>query len=283
VKNARKTLRGSNLPTVGNVMTPDPVSVTSETHATHVRSLFRNEGFRSIPVVSNNRLEGVITRGDMLNISSTKSNIDARGIMEHSSVIATPDMEIRDLARNLLDAGKVYAPVVESTDNMKLVGIITVADLLEDFLSKEIKPAKESIMDLFTPEVVTCDLHDLISHVWNRMDDSGFSGLPVLKKNKLVGIITRKDIIDSGNIRINRESGDIRRSATVEKVMKTPPLVVTPQTHTNKAAQMMLEFNVGRLPVVENPIYIKKEPQRAKESDLIGIVSREDILWSYIG
>jgi CBS domain-containing protein len=45
----------------------------------------------------------------------------------------------------------------------------------------------------------------------------------------------------------------------------------------------MLEFNVGRLPVVENPIYIKKEPQRAKESDLIGIVSREDILWSYIG
>jgi CBS domain-containing protein len=115
------------------------------------------------------------------------------------------------------------------------------------------------------------------------MDDNGFSGLPVLKKNKLVGIVTRKDIIDSGNIRINRESGDMRRSATVEKIMKTPPLVVTPLTPTSKTAQIMLEFNVGRLPVVENPIYIKKEPQRAKESDLIGIVSREDILWSYTG
>lgn len=271
------------MPTVGNVMTPDPISVSSETHATHVRSLFRDEGFRSIPVVSNNRLEGVITRGDMLNISSTKSNINARGIMEHPKVIATPDMEIRDLTQNLLDAGQVYAPVIESAENLKLAGIITVADLLEYFLSKGKKPVKDTIVELYTPEVVTCDQHDLISHVWNRMDDTGFSGLPVLKKNKLVGIITRKDIIDSGNIRINRESGDMRRSATVEKVMKTPPLVVTPQTPTTKATQMMLEFNVGRLPVVENPIYIKKEPQRAKESDLIGIVSREDILWSYIG
>jgi len=271
------------LPTVGHVMTPDPVSVSIETHATHVRSIFREEGFRSIPVVHDNRLEGVITRGDMLNISSTKSNIDARGIMEHPKVIATPDKEIRDLARNLLDAGQIYAPVVESADDMNLVGIITVADILENFLSKGADPVKETIGELFTPEVVTCDQHDLISHVWNRMDDAGFSGLPVMKKNKLVGIITRKDIIDSGNIRINRESGDIRRSAMVEKVMKTPPLVVTPQTPTSKTAQIMLEFNVGRLPVVENPIYIKKEPQRAKESDLIGIVSREDILWSYIG
>jgi CBS domain-containing protein len=110
-----------------------------------------------------------------------------------------------------------------------------------------------------------------------------FLASPYLKKNKLVGMITRKDIIDSGNIRINRESGDPRRSTMVEKVMKTPPLVVTLQTPTTKTAQIMLEFNVGRLPVVENPVYIKKEPQRAKESDLIGIVSREDILWSYIG
>jgi len=283
VKNARKILRGNNLPTVGNVMTHDPVTVSSEAHATHVRSLFRNEGFRSIPVISNNRLEGVITRGDMLSISSTKSNIDARGIMEHPQVIATPHMGIKDLARNLLVAGQVYAPVVESIENMKLVGIVTVADLLGYFVSKGIKPVKETIMDVYTPEVVTCDQHELISRVWNRMDDNGFSGLPVLKKNKLVGIVTRKDIIDSGNIRINRESGDMRRSATVEKIMKTPPLVVTPLTPTSKTAQIMLEFNVGRLPVVENPIYIKKEPQRAKESDLIGIVSREDILWSYTG
>lgn len=60
-------------------MTPDPVTVSADTHVTKVRSVFREHGFRTIPVVSGNRLEGIITRGDMLNISSTKSNIDARG------------------------------------------------------------------------------------------------------------------------------------------------------------------------------------------------------------
>lgn len=79
---------------VGQIMTPDPVTVSADTHVTKVRSVFREHGFRTIPVVSGNRLEGIITRGDMLNISSTKSNIDARGIMEQPLVITTPEMDI---------------------------------------------------------------------------------------------------------------------------------------------------------------------------------------------
>ncbi len=115
------------------------------------------------------------------------------------------------------------------------------------------------------------------------MDETGFSGLPVIKNKKLIGIITRKDIIDSGHVRIGRESGEIKRSIRVEKVMKTPPLVTTPQNSVTEVAQMMIEYDIGRLPVVENPVYVKKEPNRATKSDLIGIIAREDILWSYLG
>jgi CBS domain-containing protein len=68
----------------------------------------------------------------------------------------------------------------------------------------------------------------------------------------------------------------------VEKIMKTPPMVITPNSTTRKAAEVMLEYDIGRLPVVKNPVYVKNEPQRAKNADLIGIVSREDILWSYM-
>jgi len=69
----------------------------------------------------------------------------------------------------------------------------------------------------------------------------------------------------------------------VEKVMKTPPLVTTPQNSVTEVAHMMIEYDIGRLPVVENPVYVKKEPNRATKSDLIGIIAREDILWSYLG
>jgi len=64
--------------------------------------------------------------------------------------------------------------------------------------------------------------------------------------------------------------------------MMTPPVVVTQETTVKQAAELMMKNDIGRLPVVENPIYIKKEPNRAREADLIGIISREDILGTYL-
>ena len=64
--------------------------------------------------------------------------------------------------------------------------------------------------------------------------------------------------------------------------MRTPPVVAITSTSIREAAEILLEYNIGRLPIVKNPIYVKKEPRRAKQADLIGIVSREDILWSYL-
>jgi CBS domain-containing protein len=269
---------------VEQIMTPDPVTVSVDTHATKVRSIFREEGFRTIPVVSQNRLEGIITRGDMLNISSTKSNIDARGIMENPRVIATPDMKLTALALEIMKAGTVYAPVVESRDDMHLVGIVTVADILRKLLYEGAIPKKETLEYIITSGVVTCNHDDLISHVWKRMDETGFSGLPVMKKNKIIGIITRMDIIKSGHVRMTfeSESHETRGAVMVEKIMKTPPVVAIPSTFIREAAEILLEYDIGRLPVVKNPVYVKKEPRRAKEADLIGIVSREDILWSYL-
>lgn len=43
--------------TVGEIMTSNPVSVSVDTYATKVRSIFREGWFRSIPVVSGERLE----------------------------------------------------------------------------------------------------------------------------------------------------------------------------------------------------------------------------------
>jgi len=104
----------NNLSDVKEIMTTNPLTVSINTQATKVRSLFREDGYRSIPVVSNNHLEGIITRGDIMNISSTKSNIEARGIMEYPKIIATPDMPMLELGRKLLKADAVQAPVVES-------------------------------------------------------------------------------------------------------------------------------------------------------------------------
>ncbi|KAF5089192.1 CBS domain-containing protein [Methanobacterium aggregans] len=264
---------------VEDVMTSDPVTVSIEAYATQVRSIFKEGWFRSVPVVSGNHLEGMITRGGMMNVSSTKSNLEARGIMEQPRVVATPEMDITELSHNLIKSNTLQAPVVESTGSMELVGIITVGDLIKKFLYNGEDP-KGTIQDVIQRKVVTCNYDDPISAVWNKMLETGFSGLPVMKKGKIIGIMTRKDIIDSGHFMWSK-SGETR-SIRVERVMKTPPIVATLDTGIKEAAELIVEHDIGRIPIVENPVYIKKEPKRAKEADLVGIVSREDILCSYL-
>ncbi len=264
---------------VKDVMTSDPVTVSIDAHATKVRSIFREGWFRSVPVVSGNHLEGMITRGDMMSISATKSNVEAKGIMGKPLVVATPEMDITELSRDLIKSNTLQAPVVESEGSMQLVGIVTVGDLIKKFLYNGEAP-RGSISDVIQRKVVTCNHDDTISNVWNQMDETGFSGLPVMKKEKIIGIITRKDIIDSGHFMWGK-SGETR-SIRVERVMKTPPIVATLETGIKEAAEMIVEHDIGRIPIVENPVYVKKEPKRAKEADLVGIVSREDILCSYL-
>ena len=266
---------------VEDVMTPNPITVSVDTSATKVRSILRDESFRCVPVVSGKHLEGIITRGDMIKISATKSNIEARGIMEHPKVIAMPDMEIKEISKKLLNSNIVQAPVVKSEDDMNLVGIISVADILKNVLERKLKPFKQNIDEITIKNVVTCNYDDLLSKVYDKMDDTGFSGLPVIKKKKIIGMITRKDIINSGHARLSKEGGS-KKHPKVESIMRTPPIVITPDKSINEAAETMIKFDIGRIPVVDHPIYIKKEPQRAREADLIGIISREDVLGSYI-
>ena len=48
---------------VEEIMTSNPLTVTVDTHATKVRSILREDDFRALPVVHNQRLEGIITWG----------------------------------------------------------------------------------------------------------------------------------------------------------------------------------------------------------------------------
>jgi CBS domain-containing protein len=49
--------------------------------------------------------------------------------------------------------------------------------------------------------VITADAGDSIQHVYNLIVESGFCAFPVLKKKKLAGIISRRDLLRGGRTR----------------------------------------------------------------------------------
>ncbi len=256
---------------VEDVMSRNVVYVHEEDFATKARALLREYGFRSLPVVDDEKkLVGIVTRSDVLAITSTRSNIPVKGIMSSPTIFATPDEDVLEVAEKLIEANVGRAPVVKSKENMELVGIITMHDIIRVLLEKNIKPKKKYIEEIMTRDVVTCDASDRVNKVLDMMRDSGYSGLPVLKNGKLVGVITRKDIIKAGYARLEREDekGAKKKAPKVEALMSTPPITVSPSDEIRKAMEIIVERNIGRLPVVEN-------------GRLVGIVSRDDIVKAF--
>lgn len=258
---------------VAEVMTTGPLCVREEDYATKARSLFRKTGYRSLPVVDeDNRLVGIITRGDILNVTSTKSNIQVGGLMSSPIIYATPEEDIISVAKRLIKADVNRAPIVKSNSDMELVGILCLHDIMRELRRKGIKPRKKRVKEVMTENILTCSPADPITKVWAKIDDTGYSGIPVIKDGRPIGMITRKDIIKAGYARIEREGnkGRMKNPPIVEKLMRTPVISVSKECSVEEAVDLMLKFDIGRLAVVENGV-------------LVGIIDREDVIKAYIG
>lgn len=257
---------------VADAMSKRLVFVRAGERATKARSLFRKTGYRSLPVVdAERRLRGIITRGDMLSIASTKSNVSVEGIMSSPLLYLTPDEELFTAAKKMLRANVGRAVVVSSKTDRKLVGMLSSQDVLKAILEKGYEPRKKKLSEIMSEELTCCSPEDSISKVWATMERTGYSGIPVVKKNKLVGMVTRQDIISKGYARISSEDEKGRiRAAAVSRVMATPALSISKDAQVEDAINLLLRRNIGRLPVVDS------------NNRLVGIVDREDLLRQYI-
>jgi len=82
-------------------------------------------------------------------------------------------------------------PVVDENEN--LVGIITEKDVLTLLYNLDDKPGL--VRDFMTSEVVCFDQEDDLNDVIDALGTNPFRRVPILNDGRLVGIISRKDII----------------------------------------------------------------------------------------
>ncbi len=83
-------------------------------------------------------------------------------------------------------------PVVE--DDMTVVGIITEKDVLDLFHVLQYSENR-TVNSSMTQSVITFDVEDDLEDICQCLKDSYFRRVPVTSKGKLVGIISRKDLI----------------------------------------------------------------------------------------
>ncbi len=111
--------------------------------------------------------------------------------------------------------------------------------------------------DIMSTPVKTVSTDFTMEEAGRIMLRYGHTGMPVVQGNTMVGVISRRDV-DKANMH------DLGH-APVKGFMTTDILSISPDTPVGELQKIMVDNDIGRLPVVNN-------------NQLVGIVSRTDVL-----
>ena len=130
------------------------------------------------------------------------------------------------------------------------------------------------IKDVMTRNPVTVESETLVLDAQRIMKENNIRRLPVVDKGKLVGIITKHDLLEASPSPATSlsvfELNYLISKMKVKEIMKKNPLTITPDTPFEEALTLGQEKKIGSFPVVEN----EKLVGIATESDIIRFVTR---------
>ncbi len=118
-----------------------------------------------------------------------------KDLMQTSLVTLNPDMDIFQAISILLRHRISGAPVVD--EGMKLVGMLSEKDCLRIFVSGAFNQLPGAhVHDYMTKDPVTLSPDDDLFNVVSVFLSKPFRRLPVLEDGKLVGQVSRRDVLD---------------------------------------------------------------------------------------
>jgi len=118
--------------------------------------------------------------------------LKAKDIMTKNVISVRKETPIREAVALLAKHNITGIPVVE--DDMTLVGILSEKDLLTLVYGQEGEEDK-TVNDFMTVPPIYFDQDDSVVDVCDCLTNSLFRRVPVTSKGKLVGIISRRDMI----------------------------------------------------------------------------------------
>jgi chloride channel protein, CIC family len=143
-----------------------------------------------IILTKENPIEGILTQ------------LTAKNVMQQQVETLEADMTGDEVIKAFSRSHHRGFPVVE---NNKLVGLISQTDL--EKVRNHLSPHETLLKEMMTPKPVTVSPADRLSHVLYLLDRYKISRLPVVDGQKLIGIITRADIIRAEADHLNGENG----------------------------------------------------------------------------
>ncbi len=115
-----------------------------------------------------------------------------------------------------------------------------------------------NITEVMTTEVESCTLKSSCSDVALKMRELEVGSIPICEDERLVGIVTDRDIV------INGIANNLSGETSVSQIMTEDVIKGTPDMSVDQVAEIMSQYQIRRLPIVEG-------------DKLIGMVSLGDL------
>lgn len=232
--------------------------------------IMAEKGFRRLPVVDGeSRLIGIITATDLVRKLSTVHSADGvsgaldiavSDVMTRDVAYVGIDQRLLDALRAMIERGVGGVPVLNGKGRVR--GIVTERDVVKVF-TDEI--CGVSVWELMTKDVVTVGPDVSVVGALRVMVERGFRRLPIVEDRNLIGIVTVMDVIRLLAANRSRPPETLWEALCRNIMEVATPNVVTIRgdRDVGEAAELMMEFNIGALPVLNG-------------GKLIGIITERD-------
>jgi CBS domain-containing protein len=114
------------------------LSIEPSGRAVDAVSTMAKENLGSLVVLDQGRMVGMLTFHELLRALASRNgslgDVKVAEIMHRNPVTATPEMEVNDLRRTMIDSGARYLPVMQDG---KLLGIISFRDVAKAVLEEQ--------------------------------------------------------------------------------------------------------------------------------------------------
>ena len=126
------------------------------------------------------------------------------------TITTSKETKVVDIA-HILAKEKIGAIVI--LEKEKVIGILSERDIVRAFTQKK-SVRNTQVQEIMTENVFTCGLEDNNEDLLTLMVGKHFRHLPVLDKNKLVGVVSIGDLVKDRTKRLKKEIDQLKSYVT---------------------------------------------------------------------
>ncbi len=199
---------------IKEIMTRDLITLSNKSSIGETIKTMLDHQLGAIPLVdADGKLAGIVTERDIaLSLAGMAGKETVQDFMSPKVFTTTPGTPVGDACKIMVRNGLRRIPVVGGEADIskaakKLLGILTSTDVIRFLNAKELfdnlnsnlatDVLKTVISDIMVKEPVTVEPTMTIGELCELFSEKNIGGVPVVKDDKVIGIITERDVLNA--------------------------------------------------------------------------------------